>query len=156
MSLAGNGRREIPERAPGFSGVPNLTVVADREPAAFTSGPAVRLTDVTKVYGQGTRAVLALDRVSLSVAPGEFTCIIGASGCGKSTLLNLVAGLDQVSSGQLATAGQVTLMFQEPALFPWLSASKNVEPALRARGGPKGERRPRALELLAARPPARV
>jgi NitT/TauT family transport system ATP-binding protein len=150
MSLAGNGRRGTPERAPGFSGVPNLTVVADPEPATSVAGPAVRLTDVTKVYGQGTRAVLALDKVSLSVAPGEFTCIIGASGCGKSTLLNLVAGLDQVSSGDLATAGKVTLMFQEPALFPWLTASKNVELALRARGVPKAERRPRALELLEA------
>jgi NitT/TauT family transport system ATP-binding protein len=150
MSLAGNGRRGTPERAPGFSGVPNLTVVADPEPATSVAGPAVRLTDVTKVYGQGTRAVLALDKVSLSVKPGEFTCIIGASGCGKSTLLNLVAGLDQVSSGDLATTGQVTLTFQEPALFPWLSASKNVELALRARGVPKAERRPRAHELLEA------
>ena len=96
MSLAGNGRRGTPEHAPGVSGVPNLTVVADREPATSVAGPAVRLTDVTKVYGQGTRAVLALDKVSLSVEPGEFTCIIGASGCGKSTLLNLVAGLDHV------------------------------------------------------------
>jgi NitT/TauT family transport system ATP-binding protein len=151
MSLAGNGRRGTPEHAPGFPGVPNLTVVADRDPATSAAGPAVRLTDVTKVYGQGTRAVLALDKVSLSVAPGEFTCIIGASGCGKSTLLNLVAGLDQITSGQLDTGGQkVTLMFQEPALFPWLSASKNVELALRARGVPKAERRPRALELLEA------
>jgi NitT/TauT family transport system ATP-binding protein len=155
MSLAGNGRRGTPERAPGFSGVPNLTVVADREPATSVAGPAVRLTDVTKVYGQGTRAVLALDKVSLSVAPGEFTCIIGASGCGKSTLLNLVAGLDQVSSGDLATTGQVTLMFQEPALFPWLSASKNVELALRARGVPKAERR-RALGAARGRAPGRV
>jgi len=120
------------------------------EPATSVAGPAVRLTDVTKVYGQGTRAVLALDKVSLSVKSGEFTCIIGASGCGKSTLLNLVAGLDQVSSGDLATTGQVTLMFQEPALFPWLSASKNVELALRARGVAKAERRARALELLEA------
>src|SRR5215475_7901657 len=134
MSLAGNGRRGTPEHAPGFSGVPNMTAVADRESATSVAGPAVRLTDVTKVYGQGTRAVLALDKVSLSVAPGEFTCIIGASGCGKSTLLNLVAGLDQISSGDLATAGKVTLMFQELAL--------------RARGVPKAERRPRALELL--------
>jgi NitT/TauT family transport system ATP-binding protein len=148
MSLA-NGRRTPPEHAPGVSGVPNLTVVADREPAPFASDAGVRLTDVTKVYGQGARAVLALDKISLSVAPGEFACIIGASGCGKSTLLNLVAGLDQITSGQLDTGRQkVTLMFQEPALFPWLSASKNVELALRARGVPKAERRPRAQELL--------
>ena len=54
----------------------------------------MRLTDVTKVYGSGGRAVQALDQVSLTVADGEFVCLIGASGCGKSTLLSLVAGLD--------------------------------------------------------------
>src|SRR5438094_8909114 len=94
MSLAGNGRRTPPEHAPGVSGVPNLTVVADREPVTSVAGPAVRLTDVTKVYGQGTRAVLAVDKVSLSVAPGELTCIIGASVCGQGRLLNLDDGLD--------------------------------------------------------------
>ena len=66
---------------------------------------------------------LALDRVSLDVAPGEFVCLVGASGCGKSTLLNLVAGLDRVSGGRIAVAGDANpgLMFQEPALFPWLT-----------------------------------
>jgi len=109
----------------------------------------VRLTDVTKVYGSGGRAVQALDKVSLTVADGEFVCLIGASGCGKSTLLSLVAGLDAVTSGEVITAGRrVSLMFQEPALFPWLTAARNVELALRARGVPRPERQERTRELL--------
>jgi len=110
---------------------------------------AVRLTDVSKVYGTGERAVHALDKVSLAVHDGEFVCLIGASGCGKSTLLSLVAGLDSATSGQVSTAGRhVSLMFQEPALFPWLTASRNVELALRARGVPKSSRQIRTAELL--------
>ena len=101
-------------------------------------GAAVQLTQVSKVYGQGRSSLLALDKVSLTVAPGEFVCLIGASGCGKSTMLSLVAGLDTPTAGQVSTGGKrVTLMFQEPALFPWLTSAKNVELALRARGVPE-------------------
>jgi NitT/TauT family transport system ATP-binding protein len=83
------------------------------------------------------------------VAPGEFVCLIGASGCGKSTLLSLVAGLDAPTSGEVNTGGRkVALMFQEPALFPWLTAAKNVEIPLRAAGVPKAQRRERVAELL--------
>jgi NitT/TauT family transport system ATP-binding protein len=104
---------------------------------------------VSRVYGSGRAALLALDKVSLSVAPGEFVCLIGASGCGKSTLLNLAAGLDTATSGRVSSSGRVSLMFQEPALFPWLTAARNVEVALRARGVPKAERSARTAELLA-------
>jgi len=117
----------------------------------MTADTAVRLSEVSKAFGTGGSALLALDKVSLDVAPGEFTCLVGASGCGKSTLLNLVADLDRPSAGTIDKDGaRVALMFQEPALFPWLTAGKNVELALRARGVPKAERRPRALELLEA------
>jgi NitT/TauT family transport system ATP-binding protein len=118
-------------------------------PPGASAGPAVRLTDVSKVYRTGPASLLALDKVSLEVRDGEFVCIIGASGCGKSTLLNLVAGLDKPTSGQIDTGGRrVGLMFQEPALFPWLTAGRNVELALRARGVPKAARRARVAELL--------
>ena len=122
--------------------------VTDRR-AAPPTGHAVRLTGVSKVFGRGSSAVRALDQVSLEVPPGEFTCLIGASGCGKSTLLSLVAGLEQPTSGEVSTGGgEVAFMFQEPALFPWLTAAGNVELALRARGIGTAERRRRTAELL--------
>ncbi|MEU7902828.1 ABC transporter ATP-binding protein [Actinoplanes sp. NPDC049118] len=109
----------------------------------------VRLDSVSKQYGSGGNALLALDRVSLTVAKGEFVCLLGASGCGKSTLLSLVAGLDQISGGTLDIGGRhVSLMFQEAALFPWLSVAGNVELPMRLRGVGRAERRKRAEELL--------
>jgi len=111
---------------------------------------AVSLAGVTKVYGRGSSAVLALDSVSLDVAPGEFVCLVGASGCGKSTLLNLVAGLDRPTGGSVTVAGGARpgLMFQEPALFPWLSVAANVELPLKLRGVGRDERKARVAELL--------
>jgi NitT/TauT family transport system ATP-binding protein len=124
-------------------------MTTDPRPDGTRAGAAVEITDVTKTFGRGDTALLALDGVSLSVAPGEFVCLIGASGCGKSTLLSLVAGLDATSSGQVNTGGRkVALMFQEPALFPWLTAAKNVEMPMRAAGVPKAQRRERVAELL--------
>jgi NitT/TauT family transport system ATP-binding protein len=110
---------------------------------------AIRISDVSKAFGHGKATVHALDRVSLDVALGEFVCLIGASGCGKSTLLSLVAGLDQPTAGAIDTSGRkVALMFQEPALFPWLTAARNVELALRPSGISGQARRRRAAELL--------
>jgi NitT/TauT family transport system ATP-binding protein len=117
---------------------------------AVTETTAVSLAGVSKVFGRGGSAVRALDQVTLAAAPGEFTCLIGASGCGKSTLLSLVAGLDRPTSGDLTVNGRVALMFQEPGLFPWLTAAGNVELALRARKVPKSARKARAAELLDA------
>ena len=107
------------------------------------------LDRVSKTYGHGDNALLALDKVSLDVAPGEFVCLLGASGCGKSTLLSLVAGLDEISGGTLDIGGKrVSLMFQEAALFPWLSVRGNVELPMRLAGKSKADRRTRADELL--------
>jgi NitT/TauT family transport system ATP-binding protein len=116
-------------------------------PALVPDGPAVRIEHVSKRFADGPAV---LDDVSLDVARGEFLCLLGASGCGKSTLLNLVAELDQPSSGRIEVpGGNPALMFQEPALFPWLTAAQNVELALRLRGVGKKERRERARDLLA-------
>ncbi|MEU8814449.1 ABC transporter ATP-binding protein [Actinoplanes sp. NPDC048796] len=105
----------------------------------------LQLENISKEYG----SLLALDRVSLTVQRGEFVCLLGASGCGKSTLLSLVAGLDQVSGGTLDIGDRkVSLMFQEAALFPWLSVRANVELPLRLQGAGRAERRQRADELL--------
>lgn len=110
---------------------------------------AVRLDHVTKSFGRGPAAHVVLDDISLTVAPGEFVCLLGASGCGKSTLLNLVASLDQPTTGTIdVPGGRAALMFQEHALFPWLTAGQNIELALRLRGVPRGERRAEAQRLL--------
>jgi NitT/TauT family transport system ATP-binding protein len=113
-----------------------------------TDGSAVRLSGVSKVYGRGPAAVHALDNVSLDVAPGEFVCLVGASGCGKSTLLNLVAGLDAVTAGTIAVDRSPAFMFQEPALFPWLTVAGNVGLPLKLRKVGRAERSSRVGELL--------
>jgi NitT/TauT family transport system ATP-binding protein len=116
--------------------------------AAAPVGPAISVDGVTKVYGPRGAHTFALDRISLEVAPGEFCCLVGASGCGKSTLLNLLAGLDKPAAGTVTVNGQTSLMFQESALFPWLSVRGNINLALRLSGVPKAERHDRASDLL--------
>jgi NitT/TauT family transport system ATP-binding protein len=111
--------------------------------------PAVKLESVSKVYGRVGASVPALDRITLEMAGGEFICLVGASGCGKSTLLNLIAGLDRPTAGRIERpAGEATLMFQDSALFPWLTVERNVELALRLRGVGKATRRTRVNQLL--------
>jgi len=92
------------------------------------------IENVSKSFRSSSGRVLALDRVDLNVAEGEFVCLVGASGCGKSTLLNIIAGLEKPDSGRVLADGKpVTapgrerlVMFQEPALFPWLDVFGNV------------------------------
>jgi NitT/TauT family transport system ATP-binding protein len=117
-------------------------------PAGAPGSPAISVDGVTKVYGPRGNHTFALDRISLEVAPGEFCCLVGASGCGKTTLLNLLAGLDTPAAGTVTVQGRTSLMFQESAVFPWLSVRGNVNLALRLAGVPKAERRERTSELL--------
>ncbi len=113
------------------------------------SGSVVTVERLTKAFPHGDRRLVALQDVTLELQPGEFVCVVGASGSGKSTLLNVLAGLETVSAGRFDVKGRVALMFQEAALFPWLTAAQNVELALEL-GGVKGAslRRRRAQELL--------
>ncbi|WP_225841828.1 ABC transporter ATP-binding protein [Streptomyces albus] len=109
------------------------------------TGAAARIAHVSKAFG----AQQVLDDISIDVADGEFVTLLGASGCGKSTLLNLVAGLDAPTAGTIEVpGGRPALMFQEHALFPWLTAGRNIELALRMRGMAKADRPAEAERLL--------
>jgi NitT/TauT family transport system ATP-binding protein len=119
------------------------------ESPVVTAPPAVRLRDVSKVYGHGRGAVSALDRISFDINPGELVCLVGASGCGKSTLLTLIAGLDRPTSGSVEVQGdRAALMFQEAALFPWLTVEENSAFPLQMRGLSRSERRDTVAELI--------
>jgi NitT/TauT family transport system ATP-binding protein len=109
---------------------------------------AVLVDGVSKVYGPLGSHTFALDRLSLEVGHGEFCCLVGASGCGKTTLLNLIAGVDRPQAGTIELSGRPALLFQDAALFPWLSARHNVELALRLRGVRRSERKGAASDLL--------
>lgn len=112
-------------------------------------GAAVSLKEVSKVFGSGESAVRAVENVTLDVEFGEFLCLVGASGCGKSTLLGLIAGLDRPTTGAVEVrGGHPTLIFQEPALFPWLSVERNIDLALKLRGIDRVDRRAVVASLL--------
>jgi NitT/TauT family transport system ATP-binding protein len=117
----------------------------------------LELQGVTKVFARrGRRPLTAVSDVSLNVAAGEFLCLIGPSGCGKSTLLSLVAGLTEPTSGSIRFRGEpVTgtdpqrgMLFQSPALFPWLTVYDNVMFGPRAQGRRGEEVSATARDLL--------
>ena len=118
---------------------------------------AVEVRNVGQIFKTTTQDVIALEDVSLDVKPGRFVVLVGPSGCGKSTLLMMMAGLRQQTSGTITISGapipepdpnRVGVVFQEPSLFPWLTAEDNVEFPLALRRVPKEERRAKAQDAL--------
>lgn len=110
---------------------------------------ALRLEDVTKVFGGGEHAIVAVEDLNLEVYRNELVCLLGASGCGKSTVLNLIAGLERTTVGRVVVpAASTTLMFQESALFPWLTVEGNVAMPLRLQRRRKAERAAEVRRLL--------
>jgi NitT/TauT family transport system ATP-binding protein len=128
-----------------------LTQPRPAAPPVPAEPPSVRFRGVGKVHGGGAARTTALAGVDLDVAPGEFVTIVGPSGCGKSTLLNIAAGLDKPTAGGVEVAGgQPAMVFQDAALFPWLTVGGNIEAAFKLGGHGYGraERRQRVAELL--------
>jgi NitT/TauT family transport system ATP-binding protein len=120
-------------------------------------GAKLRVRNVSVVFrSRRGGEVLAIDRLSLDVAPREIVSIVGPSGCGKSTLLRLIAGLVHPTSGEIWLDGrEVTepgadrgMVFQSYTLFPWLSVQGNVEFGPRLRGVPEAERRETARRFI--------
>ncbi|MBI3633916.1 MAG: ABC transporter ATP-binding protein [Candidatus Vogelbacteria bacterium] len=97
-----------------------------------TKEKVIAFDGVWKTYDVGQAA--SLRNVSLSVDRGEFVCLIGPSGCGKSTILKIIAGLEKESTGVVTIPGNVSMVFQSGALFPWFNVLKNVELGLEMQG----------------------
>ncbi len=116
----------------------------------------IEVDSVTKIFSSSRGRGVSLDNVSLDVAEGEFITLVGPSGCGKSTMLNLIGGLLEPTSGDVVVHGAPVkgpspdrgVIFQQYALFPWLTAIQNVEFGLRLQGLGRKERREKALHYL--------
>ena len=97
--------------------------------------PKVQIKDVKKIYEGRNGQTIALNGANLDFYDNEFICVVGPSGCGKSTLLNIIAGLHEATSGEVLVDGVKVegtgddrgVVFQQYALFPWLTVKKNVE-----------------------------
>jgi NitT/TauT family transport system ATP-binding protein len=117
--------------------------------AKAISEPKVEVKDLSKVFQTSRGEVVALSETNLTIRNNEFVCVVGPSGCGKSTLLNILAGLDVPTSGEVRIDGETIhgtgsdrgVVFQQYALFPWLTVKQNVEFGLKLKKMGKGERR---------------
>jgi NitT/TauT family transport system ATP-binding protein len=119
----------------------------------------ISVTDVNKVFRTPDREVIALKDINLDINKGEFVCLLGPSGCGKSTLLNAMAGFSLPSSGEIHVDGKKIIapgpdrgmVFQEYALFPWMTVAQNITFGLEVQGMDKkaiGEKVDQLLETL--------
>jgi NitT/TauT family transport system ATP-binding protein len=109
--------------------------------ASAQASPALHVAQLSKGFATESGPAVVLDRISFTVPAGQLVCVLGPSGCGKSTLLNIIAGFIPASSGSISMAGQPIegpgpdrcVVFQEEALFPWLTAAENIGFGLRGR-----------------------
>jgi NitT/TauT family transport system ATP-binding protein len=131
--------------------------MAEGSARAAGAGDAIACRSIGKVWAPGTsRAMEALRNIDLDIGAGEFVVFLGPSGCGKSTLLYLIAGLEEMTSGEILCFGEKVqspspercLIFQEAALFPWLTVWENVSFGLSIKGVAAAERRAVAREAL--------
>ncbi len=118
----------------------------------------VRAAGVTKTFGSGDAAVVALDGIDLAIGSGEFVSLIGPSGCGKSTLLRVIGDLTSPTTGTIEVNGKPArrarldrdygMVFQAPVLMDWRTVAKNIELPLEIMGWKASERAARSKELL--------
>ncbi len=117
----------------------------------------LQVNEVSKTFPfANSQNHVVLNKVSIDIEDGEFVTIVGPSGCGKSTLLNIIAGLDSPDSGSILVKGENMtstdpdrlVIFQEGALFPWLTVSENVEFGLKLAGIPKDKQRQAAGRFI--------
>src|SRR5512144_769706 len=121
-----------------------------------TSVDAITIEQLSKQYASRGGAVTALDRISFTVAEGEFVAVVGPSGCGKSTLLKILAGLLVTSSGQAHLRGtpingprrDIGVVFQSPVLFPWRTVLDNVLLPVDVQGLGRARHERDALDLI--------
>jgi NitT/TauT family transport system ATP-binding protein len=120
------------------------------------SAPHIDVKHVNKVFKTDNREVVALRDINLQIPHGQFVCLLGPSGCGKSTLLNAIAGFSLPSSGEITADGQLIsgpgpergMVFQEYALFPWMTVEKNIAFGLEVKGMAAAEIKQRVDQLL--------
>jgi NitT/TauT family transport system ATP-binding protein len=124
--------------------------------ASSTLGSQITVSNVSKAYGAGDFAKQVVHDCSFTLDSGKLTVMIGPSGCGKSTLIRMLAGFERPSSGTIALDGKLVtgpgvdrlVVFQESALFPWMSTYDNIMFGPRARGEDTPEMRTFAEQLL--------
>jgi len=112
----------------------------------------IHLNNVTKIFKREGKETIAVENLSLNIKEGELISFVGPSGCGKTTILRLIAGLEELTYGEIRVGDKVCtepgpdrgMVFQEFALFPWRSVRKNIEFGLEIAGVPKKERHEKA------------
>lgn len=118
----------------------------------------ITINGVTKIFPTRSEPIIALDRFDLTLTAGQVTCLLGPSGCGKTTVLRMIAGFEDVTSGSIMVEDEEVriidperaVVFQQPALFPWLTVLDNVMAPSRAQGLDRQVNHTRAEQLLDA------